>query len=84
MGPQLNECPFKVGIKYHQKLTSIILQTVFLTSALRTKSVNQQLVIKLHVGDLEFKMGVFRIEDWGFGIEVWGGRRGMGKTPIPN
>ena len=40
-------------------------------------------MIKLLIGDFEFGIGVFRIGEWGFKIEVWG-KIYMGKTPIPN
>ena len=36
-------------------------------------------MIKLQIGDFEFVIGVFSIEDWGFRIEDWG-KINMGKT----
>ena len=40
-------------------------------------------MMQLPIGDFEFGIGVFRIEDWRFRIEDWG-KIIMGRTPIPN
>ena len=40
-------------------------------------------MLRIPVGDLEFGIGVFRIEDWELRIGDWG-KICMGKTPIFN